>query len=238
MPQVPRRVTSRGCLIAFFCLLWLLPAFANPFHASPHILHTIDFSNQPDGEALTWLQRQGYTLYRNAQDLSPRFQNGRLVLEATSEAAGIFTRALNLPGVRHLRVLWGVERYPQGADWGKGVHRLPIGVMVSFGQEKLTSGSLFLPAAPYFLGVFLGEKEQEQRAYTGTYFKKGGRYFCQPCGATPGQTVVTEFDLEQHFTEQFQQRVLPPVSGFSFQMNTTDTTGGARAFLVRVEFLD
>ena len=102
----------------------------------------------------------------------------------------------------------------------------------------MASGSLFLPDAPYFLGVFLGEKEQEQRAYTGMYYKKGGRYFCQPCGVKPGQTVVTEFDLGRHFTAQFQQNVLPPVSSFSFQMNTTDTTGGARAFLVSVEFLD
>ena len=48
---------------------------------------------------------------------------------------------------------------------------------------------------------------------------------------------MTEFDLATHFTEQFQPRVLPPVSSVGFQMNTTDTTGGARAFLLYIELL-
>jgi hypothetical protein len=117
------------------------------------------------------------------------------------------------------------------------VYRVPIAVMVSFGEDKMASGSLFVPNAPYFLSVFLGEHEQEGRAYTARYYQQGGRYFCQPCGVPPGQTVVTEFDLATHFTEQFQPRVLPPVSSVSVQMNTTDTTGGARAFLISIELL-
>jgi hypothetical protein len=48
---------------------------------------------------------------------------------------------------------------------------------------------------------------------------------------------VTEFDLATQFTEQFQPRVLPPVSSVGFQMNTTDTAGGARAFLMYIELL-
>jgi hypothetical protein len=102
----------------------------------------------------------------------------------------------------------------------------------------MASGSLFIPNAPYFLSVFLGAHEQEGRAYTARYYQQGGRYFCQPCGVPPGQTVVTEFDLETHFTEQFQQTVLPPVSSVGVQMNTTDTTGGARAFLMSIELLE
>jgi hypothetical protein len=48
---------------------------------------------------------------------------------------------------------------------------------------------------------------------------------------------VTEFDLATQFTQQFQQRVVPPVSSVGVQMNTTDTTGGARAFLMYIELL-
>jgi hypothetical protein len=104
-----------------------------------------------------------------------------------------------VPGVRRLRVRWGVDRHPQGADWAKGVYRVPIAVMVSFGEDKMASGSLFVPNAPYFLSVFLGAHEQEGRAYTARYYHQGGRYFCQPCGVPSGQTVVTEFDLATHF---------------------------------------
>jgi hypothetical protein len=222
----------------FLCCAALFLASGATAGAPGQALYTLDFSQQPDGDAVAWLKSHGFELRLNAAELAPRFRNGRLVLETTKEMAGVFVHQLNLPGARRLRVLWGVERYPQGADWGRGVNRLPIAVMVSFGQEKFASGSMFLPDAPYFLGVFLGEKEQENRAYTGMYFKKGGRYFCQPCGLKPGQTVVTEFDLATHFKEQFQQDVLPPVSSVSFQMNTTDTTGGARAFLSKIELLN
>jgi hypothetical protein len=206
--------------------------------AASRIIYRVDFSSQPDGDAVAWLKRQGFAFHLKAHELAPRFEQGRLVLETATETAGGFVQTLHVPGVRRLRVRWGVDRYPQGADWAKGVYRVPIAVMVSFGEDKIASGSLFIPNAPYFLSVFLGAHEQEGRAYTARYYQQGGRYFCQPCGVPPGQTVVTEFDLETHFTEQFQQTVLPPVSSVGVQMNTTDTTGGARAFLMSIELLE
>ena len=187
---------------------------------------------------MAWLQQQGFAFHLKAHALAPRFEQGRLVLETATETAGVLVQKLTVPGVRRLRVRWGVDRYPRGADWAKGVYRVPIAVMVSFGEDKIDSGSLFVPNAPYFLGVFLGAHEQEAGAYTAKYYKKGRRYFCQPCGVPPGQTVVTDFDLATHFTAQFQPRVLPPVSSVGVQMNTTDTTGGARAFLSHIELLE
>ena len=222
----------------FLCGVTLLLSSATMVGASSRVLYRVDFSQQPDGDAVAWLKQQGFAFHLHANDLAPRFERGRLVLETAKETAGVLVQKLHVPGVRRLRVRWGVDRYPRGADWTKGVYRVPIAVMVSFGEDKMASGSMLIPDAPYFLSVFLGEHEQEGRAYTARYFTKGGRYFCQPCGVKPGQTVVTEFDLATHFTEQFQHSVLPPVSSLSVQMNTTDTTGGARAFLITVELLD
>jgi hypothetical protein len=226
------------CLSFVLCWVTLLLASATMVGAASRVLHRVDFSTQPDGDAVAWLKRQGFEFHLKAHELAPRFEQGRLVLETATETAGVLVQKLHVPGVRRLRVRWGVDRYPHGADWTKGVYRVPIAVMVSFGEDKIDSGSLFIPNAPYFLSVFLGAHEQEGRAYTARYYKKGGRYFCQPCGVPPGQTVVTEFDLETHFTKQFQQRVLPSVSSVSVQMNTTDTTGGARAFLINIELLE
>ena len=225
-------------LVCVLCWVTLLLPPATLAGAAGRVLHRVDFSTQPDGDAVAWLQQQGFAFHLRARDLAPRFESGRLVLETATEAAGGFVRQLHVPGARRLRVRWGVDRYPQGADWAKGVYRVPIAVMVSFGEDKMASGSLFVPNAPYFLSVFLGAHEQEGRAYTAKYYHKGGRYFCQPCGVPPGQTVVTEFDLARHFTEQFPPRVLPPVSSVGVQMNTTDTTGGARAFLMSIELLE
>jgi hypothetical protein len=225
-------------LVCCLCWVTLLLSSATMVGAASRVIYRVDFSSQPDGDAVAWLKRQGFAFHLKAHELAPRFEQGRLVLETATETAGGFVQTLNVPGVRRLRVRWGVDRYPQGADWAKGVYRVPIAVMVSFGEDKIASGSLFIPNAPYFLSVFLGAHEQEGRAYTARYYQKGGRYFCQPCGVPPGQMVVTEFDLATHFTEQFQQRILPSVSSVSVQMNTTDTTGGARAFLITIELLE
>lgn len=225
-------------------LLWLLGFYTTilPIHGSATstepLRYLIDFSTQPDGNAKEWLDSNGFEFQLDADLLNPRFSDGRLVLETKGQRAGIFAKHLQLPNVKYVRITWGVEQYPQGADWDKGIYRLPIGVTVTFGKEKIESGSLLVPDAPYFIGLFLGEKEQRGRAYTGSYYKRGGRYFCVPCGVPPsGKTVVTEFDLEQAFKTEFNGSRLPEISGIGFQMNTKDTKGAARAFLKKIEFL-
>ncbi len=204
---------------------------------SAEVLYKLEFSGQPDGPAGEWLKRQGFIFRLDADDLQPQFKNNRLVLQTTRKKAGLFELPLNLSNAKRLRIHWGVDRYPRGADWGSGVTAVPIAVMTSFGTKKISSGSFIVPNAPYFIGLFLGEKEQASQVYTGNYYKKGGRYFCTPCGAPSGKVVVTEFDLDHAFRTQFNQAVVPPISRLDFQMNTKGTSGGAAAFLEKVEYL-
>ena len=220
--------------LRILCLLWCglseAVALAVP-------LHTIDFSGHPDGPAEGWLKQQGFTFRLDAEDLQPRFKNNRLVLQTSRQKSGLFELPLHVSQVKRIRIHWGVERYPRGADWSNGITAVPIAVMTTFGTKKIKSGSLFVPNAPYSIGLFLGEKEQVNQAYTGNYYKTGGRYFCIPCGVPVGERVVTEFDLDQTFRTQFGHTVVPPISRFGFQMNTKGTSGGAQAFLEKVEYL-
>jgi hypothetical protein len=214
--------------------------FSGPVWAespSGKVIFTLDFSDQADGDAKPWLKANGFQFKLDTDDLSPHFSHKRLVLETNDEAAGYFLKRVNLPNVKGIRIFWGVDRYPQGADWEQGIYRVPIAVVISFGEKKIDSGSFYIPDASYFISLFLGEKEKSGRAHTGKYYKKGGRYFCEPCGVPPGETVVTEFNLEGAFKFQFGHPQVPPISSFGFQMNTEDTRGGARAFLKKVEFL-
>lgn len=201
------------------------------------VVHTIDFSGHPDGPAETWLRQRSFVFRLDAEKLAPRFENDRLVLQTEGARAGLFELPMHLSGVERLRVAWGVERYPHGADWSRGVTAVPVAVMTSFGTRKISSGSLFVPNAPYFIGLFLGEKEAAGRVYLGNYYKKGGRYYCTPCGTPTGQRVVTVFDLADAFRTEFETEEIPPISRFGFQMNTKRTSGGAVAFIEKVEFL-
>ena len=224
--------------------LWvgLALCLALTFDAKGELLHTIDFTGHPDGPATEWLEEQGFTFRLDAEDLDPRFENGRLVLQTNGAEGGLFEKSVNVPRAARIRIHWGVEQYPQGANWADGVNAVPIAVMTSFGEKEIRSGSLFAPDAPYFIGIFLGEHERADRAYVGKYYQDGGRYFCNPCGAPTGETIVTDFDLGQAFREQFPDAtpsagsVLPAVSRFGFQMNTNGTRGGAVAFLKRIEY--
>lgn len=227
---------SSGVASLLVAAALLLPP-AQPARAASHdVIHRIDFTGQPDGDATRWLRQRGFELRLDADELNARFEDGRLVLETESGNAGLFVRELELDEVERIRLTWGVDRYPRGADWSEGVYRVPIAAMTFFGDREIDSGSLFVPDAPYFITLFLGRNEQEGRAYTARYYNKGGRYFCTPCSPPAGATVTTEFNLDEAFQEQFDVSPTPPVTGFGIQMNTRDTGGGARAFLETIEF--
>ena len=143
-------------LICCLCWVTLLLSSATMVGAASRVIYRVDFSSQPDGDAVAWLKRQGFEFHLKAHELAPRFEQGRLVLETATETAGGFVQTLHVPGVRRLRVRWGVDRYPQGADWAKGVYRVPIAVMVSFGEDKIASGSLFYPERAIFSECLFG----------------------------------------------------------------------------------
>jgi hypothetical protein len=224
---------QRNIFLALILLLIGITANAS----AEKVIYAIDFSGQPDGPAARWLEEKGFEFKLGAVNLDTYFIDNRLKLQTQGENAGLFVKNLHLPNTKRIRIYWGVDRYPQGADWEKGVNAVPLAVMVSFGTKRIDSGAFYIPDAPYFIGLFLGEKEREGKPYLGRYFKKGGRYYCTPCGVSQGKTVITEFDLEKAFKTQFKSNDVPPLSRFGFQINTQDTRGGASAFLQRVEFL-
>lgn len=229
--------TQRSMIPVALALVYLLAPASTVAGAAPEVVHAIDFTGKPAGDAAGWLRDNGYELRLDAEDLDPRFSEKGLVLSTDDAVAGLFAQEMDLADANRIRVTWGVERYPEGANWENGVYRVPIAVMVSFGEGKVSSGRWYVPNTPYFISLFLSENAQSGKAYTANYYKEGGRYFCQPCTPPVGETVTTEFDLAGAFREEFEETEVPPITSFSFQMNTEDTEGGAHAYIERVEFL-
>ncbi len=211
-----------------------VPAWSN---GGAEVVHSIDFTGQPEGEARTWLREQGFELRMSANELSPRFSDRGLVLSTEDAITGLFAKELRLTGADRVRVTWGVDRYPEGANWEKGTYRVPVAIMIAFGKKEIASGSLFVPNVPYFISLFLSKNAEPGKGYTANYYHKGGRYFCAPCSPPAGEAVTTTFDMSETFKRTFDKKQVPPITGFSFQMNTKNTRGGAKAFIERVEFL-
>jgi hypothetical protein len=222
-------------------LLALVAIFsASACFGADHLVYAQDFSTQPDGNALPWLKGQGFEFKLGFEKLNPRFKSGALWLSTQKEETGMcgisFPKGKDLPPAKRLRLTWGVTTFPAGADFERGMNRMSLGVLVSFGHERLSSGlPLGVGAAPHFICAFLGAKEPAGKTYTGKYWKTGGRYVCANC-VTPGVAQVSEFDLDSLFQSLFQKPA-PPISGFAIEMNTKDTDGKASAFIKKIEFL-
>ncbi|MDT8447361.1 MAG: DUF3047 domain-containing protein [bacterium] len=212
-------------------LVGLLPA---PLRAEP--LWQADF-NQQSGSASAWIKSNGFDLQRDADEIQTEFKEGQLVFSTKGPTLGLFSKELNLKNAQKIRIKWGVNQFPKGADWEKGVLREAVSVVFSFGDKKIDSGSFAIPNVPYFISFFLGEKEQENKAYVGNYYKKGGRYFCLPCAPKLNQLVVTEVPIADLFKKEFGQAQVPPITGIAIEIDTRDTQGTAQAFIQSIEVL-
>ena len=206
--------------------------------AGGKVLYTLDFAAQKDGDAKEWLASRGFKFLLDAKAFSMKFSDGKLVIETSGQKAGIlgmeFPSGKYLNNIGSAKIEWGVDKFPQGANWADGNNRLAIGVFFVLGTERLSSGLPFgVNAAPYFLCPFIGQKEKVGQRYLGSLYKKGGRYYC--VSSKKGSTVVTHFNIDQKFQQEFKKKT-PPLTAFAFQANTKDTTGGSKAFIKRITF--
>jgi len=223
--------------LALLGMACLVPPAGSGADTASGVVDVIDFTDKAHGSAVEWLEENGYDFRLDAKALEPRFSEKGLVLSTDGVKVGLIEKKVRLSDVGRVRVTWGVDEYPKGADWENEVYRVPIAVMFSFGDEDIGSGSLFVPNMPYFISLFLSRNAEGDKGYTAEYYEKGGRYFCQPCSPPEGKTVTTQFDVANAFRNQFDKSKVPPITTFGIQMNTEDTHGGARAYIERVEFI-
>ena len=233
-------VTGIFRILFLFLFCGLFSAFS--VSADTKILYTIDFTGQKNGSAVEWLKQNGFEFELAASELNPRFENDALVISTHKELAGLFGLQFNqqdyIHDVKRIEIVWGVNKYPEGADWNNGINSVPIAVMFSFGTEKLSSGlPLGIKAAPHFLSPFIGLNEEQDRMYVGRLWREGGRYFCVAAGDQSGKTITTDFEVDTRFKDTFNRDKTPPITALAFQKNTAKTQGGSEAFIKKITFL-
>ncbi|MDT8447780.1 MAG: hypothetical protein RRB13_12895 [bacterium] len=205
--------------------------------AQAELLFGVDFSEAPEGPAKKYLHMSNFDAQQNAQDkLRPEVRGGRLILELGPGYLGGYTLRRDVEGAKKLRVRWGVESYPKGADWEDDEKREAVMVVVVFKTERVSAGSWLLPALPRYLGIFLSDSAQGGKWYQGNYYEEGGRYRCEPCNAPAGEEVVSEIDLEAAYQENFGEP-MPPILGFGIEFDTRGIEGDSKAFVRSIELL-
>jgi hypothetical protein len=212
-------------------------------HGWPKVAWYIDFSEYVEGSIEEWLQAKGFQLEQGAQDpdvLALSIHEGALVVEAKAPVKGfLVNQDVQLAKVSKVRIHWGIIKYPKHASYERHVHNEALMLYIFFGQDKLPSGHVAIPALPYFIGLFLGQKEHLNTPYQGRYFHEGGR-FVSVGHPRPRETVISEFDLIGAFQTYFGKEDVPMISGLTLGIDTfrSGDKGKAAAYVHRIEFLE
>ncbi len=104
--------------VIYFLLTLLLTFSFTDIQAD--VLFELDFSNAK-GDVENWFEDRGWEIKGDLSDIKPRFESGRLILEPIDDDTVLIGRQFNkkeyLSGVRQVKIVWGMEQYPKGADW-------------------------------------------------------------------------------------------------------------------------
>jgi hypothetical protein len=218
----------------------LLGASLLPARSADGPRHAVDFSGFPGGSVLSWLGGKGFAPKQDASNArrvvytaSPR----ELMLETRSRAFGLLLNETDVRDASRVQIEWGVNAFPPGASYEKGVRAEAIMVYIFFGKKRHASGSLFIPDSPYFLALYLCENEATNTPFRGRYHHASGRFICvdhPPLGAT----VTTDFPIAETFKRVFGKTEMPDISGIGLAIDTANVSGNgvAKSFIRKIEF--
>jgi len=235
-----RRILLRHLVISMLVPVSLFGPVERAESASS-ITYDVVFTDYSGGPALKWLANKGFEPQRDATNqnriiLSPTAQH--LELEAKRQATGLLLSPANVSEYSTIRIKWGVDAFPSGASYAKGVRSEAIMVYVFFGKEKLPSGHFLVPDSPYFIGLFLSDSDPVGEGFKGRLFHAGGRYVCAD-RAQKGQPITTDFPIAGTFKQQFGQSSALPISAIGVSIDTENAKGNgvAKSFISEIELL-
>ena len=216
-----------------------MTASLNTAGAAGSVQRGVDFSGFPGGSVLDWLGSKGFEPKQDANNARRVVYSAAptaLALETRTRAFGLLLNEMDVRDYSHVRIEWGVDAFPAGASYEKGVRAEAVMLYIFFGKERHASGSLFIPDSPYFLALYLCETERTNKPFRGRYHHASGRFICierPPLGTT----VTTDFPIADMFKRVFGKEA-PDISGIGLAIDTVNVkgTGIAKSFVRKIEF--
>jgi hypothetical protein len=198
----------------------------------------IDFTALPDNVRQE-LSGQGFSFEKGmskGKKIHIVSDNNKLKISATKPAFGFMIKKnLQIKQANWLEIEWGIERYPEAANWENNKNREALMVYLFFG-DPVPAEHFYLPDSPFFIGMFLGNHEVAERPYIGGNYSAIGRYVCLD-NPVPGQLITSRFNFSQAFKTWFDQATIPPVTGIAIEVDTGGLPDGiSSAFIKRISF--
>ncbi len=208
------------------------------------LVYRLTFTDYEEGPIEDWLMAKGFDFRQDAKRrnrIDFEVEDHGLVIEAKRRVFGIMiNEAVNVPVFTAIEIDWGVNVFPVGASYEEGVLNDALMIVTFMGDERLSSGSMFIPDSPHFIGLFLCEGDDKvNHPYVGRYFQKGGRYICAD-KPEPGQMVTSRFDLLEGYRTFFDKERDddPAISGIALSVDTQKSKrpGNAEGFIREIRF--
>ncbi|PCJ19522.1 MAG: hypothetical protein COB02_07185 [Candidatus Cloacimonadota bacterium] len=197
-----------------------------------HLLYEIDFSKYSNGNATNLLKKLGFELKMGASKMNPTIKNSRLYIGDNKGHVAFFVKEFVYGTTTRLKIIWGVDKFTSNEKWEQGKQSNAIGFAVSFGREKIDSGTWYVPNMPRFIGYFISKTAKIRKTYVGEHFKLGGKLLCI---SNSTKEVTSDLDLVSDFEKEFPKLNYIPVSGFSIQANTKGSKGSL-AYIKKIQF--
>lgn len=232
----PVKTRSTLRVVILILVLAFVSAATGPVSAhGEKLVHTVIFTDYDEGSIDDWLRGKGFKFEQDARrrdridlDIVP----SGLVVEAKRRAFGIMpNESVNVPEFTYIEIDWGVNKFPAGASYEQGVRNEALMVIVFMGDERQSSGSMFIPDSPYFIGLFpCNGDDRINHPYVGAYFKKGGRYVCTD-RPEEGSQVTSRFNLLEAYRAFFDTEGddNPGISGIALALDTKKADGAGRS---------
>ena len=150
-------IARKRILVVWTVAVMSAASLAATAHAAA-ITYDVEFTDYAGGPELQWLDKKGYEPERdadNSKKVVVSHTKSGLVLETRKQAAGLLLSKVQIHTYSTIRITWGVNAFPPGASYAKGVRSEAIMVYVFFGTEKIESGHFLVPDSPYFIGLYL-----------------------------------------------------------------------------------
>ena len=239
-PGRPRRRMAGKTLLVLLAVVCSVLA-VSAARSAPSVVYSVDFSGFAGGSALKWLESRGFVPKQDASNsrrVVYSVAHDTLMLETKTRAFGLLLNEADVRDYSRIRIEWGVDAFPPGASYEKGIRSEAVMVYVFFGKERHPSGSLFIPDSPYFIALYLCESEATNQPFTGRYHHASGRFVCVD-RPSPGASVTTDFPIAETFTRIFGKDQAPDISGIGIAIDTANVKGGgvAKSFIRKIEFL-
>jgi len=234
------RMRARYLLALSALATLILSASLLPARSADSPKRGVDFSGFVGGSVLSWLGGKGFEPKQDASNArrvvytaSPR----ELTLETRARAFGLLLNEMDVQDAARVQIEWGVDTFPPGASYERGVRAEAIMLYIFFGKERHASGSLFIPDSPYFLALYLCESEATNTPFRGRYHHASGRFICVDRPQL-GATVATDFPIAETFKRVFGKTEVPDISGIGLAIDTANVSGSgvAKSFIRRIEF--